>query len=197
MKKALVHLKNDPILQNVIEKYGVLPEIETSADLFKDLIEAIASQQLSVKASDTIIKRLYTLVEKYGNLEPGVVLQIPDQEIRECGLSLPKIRYIKGLAEMIIKQEIMLDRLMDLGDDEVILQLTKVKGIGLWTAEMILIFSLGRKDIFSAGDVGLQNAIAKLYNTEVNKEKIQEITLKWSPYRSLASRYLWKSLDNK
>lgn len=193
---AIKHLSHDPIMEKLIEVFGSLP-LHKSNSVFEDIVESIISQQLSVKASDTIYKRFLSL---FGGKfpEPSQIIQMPDEKLRECGISFSKIKYIKGLAQAVSDGSFEPEKLKDLSDDMVLEKLTELKGIGPWTAEMLLIFTLQRPDVFSMGDIGLRNAIAKLY--KVNRDdlkKIKKISDQWKPYRSLACRYLWKSLDNE
>lgn len=194
--QAISHLRKDKILNLVIGKYKVSsPKI--SANLFRDLLEAIISQQLSNKAAATIFNRFLSLFPKEQVPQPEEILKLSEEILRSCGVSHQKASYLKSLAEEITSQKLVLENLHLLEDEEVVLELTKVKGVGRWTAEMFLIFSLGRQNIFSVGDLGLRSAVAKLYG--VNREdkiKIEEISKSWSPYKTLASLYLWKSLEN-
>lgn len=190
-------LFSDPVIQKVVSEQGVLQPIVLTENLFVDIVSSIVSQQLSVKAADTIWKR-FELLFPDKKVTPELVLTLPDQTIRDVGCSFSKIKYMKGLAQMVIDNELDLQGLVHMSEEEVITELTRVKGIGKWTAEMILIFSLARPDVFSLGDLGLRNAVAKLYNVDRDDlKKIEEISLMWKPMRSTASRYLWRSLDNK
>lgn len=176
----------DPILFSVIEKLsGKIDQLipTTTTDYFSDLCETIINQQLSEKAGATIWSRFNKLFVK---LTPSAVLVASDEKIRTSGISRSKISYLKNLARYAPN----LDTLRDMKNDEVIGELTKVKGIGRWTAEMFLMFSLGREDVFSSGDAGLQRAIAKLYG----KKQMKSIIAKWSPYKTYACWVLWKSL---
>lgn len=189
-------LKKDLVMKGLIDTFGNLEEIKISSNLYIDILESIVSQQLSVKASDTIWKRFENLFPDK-KITPDYLLTLPDQTIRDVGCSFSKIKYMKCLSEMVVNNELDLEGLTYMDNEEVIVELTKVKGIGRWTAEMILIFSLDREDVFSIGDLGLRNVVSKLY--EVDRDNLEEITKiseKWAPYRSYASRYLWKSLDN-
>ncbi len=192
----------DPILAAVIEKYALKEDRKKSANHFRTLVESIVSQQLSVKASDTIFKRFLELFAKQSGIKsfpkPESVLKMSDIKLRKVGLSAQKIKYIKNLSEKISKKDVQLNRLRKMSDEEVIEHLVQVKGIGRWTAEMFLMFSLQRPDVFSHGDLGLRNAIIKLYGFKnpPTFEQIEEIVSVWSPYRTVASRYLWKSLEN-
>lgn len=187
----------DPVIKKLIKKHGELSwRKDGEVDLFEDLVDSIVSQQLSTKAAATIFGRFKNL---FGNKfpTPKQILKTEDQKLRDVGLSWAKVKYVKSLADFIDREELVLENIKNLSDEEVINELTKVKGIGLWTAEMILIFSLKRPDVFSLGDLGLRKAISKLYGVDVNDlKKIEEISLKWKPNRTIASRYLWKSLDS-
>ncbi len=190
---------DDPIILNLIKKYGELQWNE-ERDLFESLIEAIISQQLSIKASDTIFGRFKKLFlsTSLGTQAPTPkqILQTSDEKLRSAGLSGAKTKYVKSLAEFVETKQLVLEELNNLSDEEVIIELTKVKGIGRWTAEMTLIFTLRRPDVFSVGDLGLRKAVSRLYGVDINDlAKIEEISLKWSPNRSKVCRYLWKSLE--
>ncbi len=197
MDKALKHLRRDVILRKIIKRYKI-EELNGESDLFADLIESIINQQLSGKAAATIFGRFKLLFKTKSFSTPQQILKIPDQKIRKCGISFPKIKYIKGICQAIVDKSLDIRKISMLSDEEVIIELTKLKGVGRWTAEMILIFSLKRPDVFSVGDLGLRNAVSLHYR--INREDIRKIELisrKWSPYRSLAARLLWRSLDNK
>lgn len=194
--RAIKHLTCDPIISKLIKVFGRLPD-HKSKSIFEDIVESIISQQLSVKVSDTIYKRFLALFGGKFPL-PGQILQMPDEKIRKCGISYSKIKYINGVAQAVLDKSFQPEKLNKLTDDEVMEKLIELKGIGPWTAEMLLIFTLQRPDVFSMGDIGLRNAIAKLYKVDRDDlEKIKSISDKWKPYRSLACRYLWKSLDNE
>lgn len=194
-KKALLHLGKDKLLKEIIKKYEA-PTWSLKTDLFSDLIESIINQQLSGKAAETIYNRFKLLLKN--KITPQNILKTKDEKIRECGISYPKIGYIKGLCQAIVDGLFVPDKVQNLSDEEVVIELTKLKGVGRWTAEMILIFSLKRPDIFSVGDLGLRTAVSKLYNIDrENIKEIEKLSLKWSPYRSLAARYLWRSLNNR
>lgn len=162
--------------------------------IFEDLIDSITSQQLSIKAAATIYGRVK---DRCGTLNPQSVLKVSDQDLRDCGLSWNKVSFVKDLANKILDGTIQLDKLVDMTDQEIIDHLVKVKGIGRWTAEMLLIFTFERPDVFPVDDLGIQKAMCKLYNlrpTKTLKVRMQKIAKKWIPNRTLASRYLWKSL---
>lgn len=197
LREALLHLQKDPVIKSLVKDYMIDEWNKYGNYLFIDIIDAIISQQLSGKASEAISKRFKSLF-KTERIGPIDVLSMSDEALRGCGLSLTKVSYIKGLAKAVNEKLIDIDNMRKLSDEKVIAELVKIKGIGRWTAEMILLFSLQRPDIFSLGDLGLRTAVSKLYGVDRNDfEKIEKISLRWSPYRSIASRYLWKSLSKK
>jgi len=190
MKHVVAHFKKvDPILASL--RVDVEP-IVPGNNYFAALCESIVSQQLSVKAGDTIWKRFVTLAV---TVTPKNVLKLPDKKIRAAGISWSKISYLKNLGRHA--KQFDLQQLSDMKNEDVIRELTKVKGIGPWTAEMFLMFTLGREDIFSYGDLGLRNAIKKLYKfkKDPTRKQMEKIVIKWAPYRTYAARILWKSLD--
>ncbi|MCL2555412.1 MAG: DNA-3-methyladenine glycosylase [Firmicutes bacterium] len=185
---------NDPIMKRLVEKHGELA-LNKSADFFLDLASSIVGQQLSVKAARTIWGRVEVLLG--GIITPERVFAVADEDLRGAGLSTGKTKYIKNLAEAVVSGTLELDKLNDLSDEEIIKQLTAVKGIGKWTAEMFLMFSLARPNVFSLGDVGLYNSMRKLYGEDLSKEQILEIIAKWQPWQTYACLYLWRDLDNE
>lgn len=200
-KKVSEHLKKtDPKLHKILEKvYKIhgdeLFSLKRQEFLFDELVESIVSQQLSIKASDAIYKRIIDLMPRKF-LNPENLLKIKDENLRKAGLSFGKIKYLKDLSEKVKSGELNLKKLEVMENEEVIKELTQVKGIGKWTAEMFLMFALGRPDVFSHGDLGLKNAIKKIYGFDEYKIEIaEEIVIKWSPYRTFAARILWRSLD--
>ena len=202
-KVVIAHFKKaDPKLYQVLLKV-----IDTHSDyiftlkkhdfLFDRLVESIISQQLSVRVADVIYERVLNLMPGK-QLDPKAILKIDDHAFRSAGLSFGKIKYIKDLSEKVKSGELDLDNLDKLENEQVINELVKVKGIGKWTAEMFLMSALGRPDIFSHGDLGLNNAFKKLYGlNEYNEIEAEKIVIKWSPYRTIAARVLWKSLELK
>lgn len=185
----------DPILAPFIEEAGEL-EWQSADEYFFTLVRKIVSQQLSVKAAHTIFTRLCQRVEykfHYEVLEP-----IPQEEYRALGLSRQKYSYIMDLCRHYREEPDAFNHLEDQTDEEAIRLLTSVKGIGLWTAQMFLMFNLGRLNIFAPDDVGLRNAMIKLYGLEEPKKKeLAAFAERWAPYKTIACRYLWYSLDNE
>jgi DNA-3-methyladenine glycosylase II len=187
------HLATDPVMASLIEKHGEL-DLNYESSPFDDLVYSIISQQLSDKAASTIAARFVKLAGETP-FNPFKVQGIPDVEMREAGISFAKIKYIKEIAQAVSEGRLNFQAMEKMEDEQVIFELTKIKGIGKWTAEMFLIFTLKREDVFSLGDAGLRRAVSNLYYANPNDlEAIEKISLKWKPYRSYASRYLWKSL---
>lgn len=187
---ALKHLKErDEKLGKEIEKIGMI-EREIDSDLFSGLISSVISQQISTKAATTVTNRL---IELAGELTPENIEKIETERIQKCGMTLRKASYIKGIAEAAIVKEIDFENLNKLSDKEVIEELTKLKGIGEWTAEMILIHSLQRPNILSYKDLGIRRGIMRLYGLEDLSKKEFEVYRKlYSPYGTVASLYLWE-----
>ncbi|HEX7042807.1 MAG TPA: DNA-3-methyladenine glycosylase [Patescibacteria group bacterium] len=191
---------SDPILRQLVKKYPAPAFQDRSDYLYEELIESIISQQLSIKASDTIFRRFKELFYKEAEQinhfpTPQQILSMPDETLRTAGISFQKISYIKSVADAFISGLIDVRKIKKLSDEEVISALTQIRGVGRWTAEMILIFTLQRPDIFSLGDLGLRNAITKLYGITDQKEMLR-LSEKWEPFRSTACWYLWRSLEN-
>ena len=185
----------DPILNNLVKKYKTPIFRNRSNFLFEDLVKSIISQQLSGKAADTIYKRFLILFEtKFPS--PEQILKIDVEKMRSAGMSYSKANYIKNIAKAFKDKEINITKINKMPDEEVITELTKIKGIGKWTAEMILIFTLNRDNVFSLGDAGLRRAIKNLYKIETEKE-ILKLTETWKPKKSFACWYLWRSLENR
>jgi DNA-3-methyladenine glycosylase II len=199
--KKLAHLsKSDPVLAMVIK--GIkLQELarKGSEGYFEALVEAIVSQQLSVKAADTIFARFAALTPGKKFPTPREILKMSVPKMRAVGLSGMKVSFIKDLSKKVLDKSLDLKKIDLMSDEEVVKHLVQVKGIGQWTAEMFLMFSLGRDDVFSYGDLALRNAMQKLYKMRSTPTPAQaaRITAKWSPYRTLGSRYLWASLRKK
>jgi len=183
----------DPILGLLIQTNGTIRHTPRG-NYFEALCESIISQQLSVKASDTIFRRFREATD----LEPSQILELDEATQKTVGLSGQKARYLRDLAEHFVRDAKVFDHLDTLSDDEVILELTKVKGIGVWTAQMFLMFTLARPDIFASDDLGLLNAMTKAYDLSTRPTKQEAITraAAWAPYRSTACFHLWRSLDN-
>jgi DNA-3-methyladenine glycosylase II len=197
MRKAVIHLKkSDPVLRAIIERVGPC-RMEFGPAEFASLAEAIVSQQLNGKAAVTIFKRFATLAGE--PLTPEGILKLSDDQLRSVGLSKQKSAYMKDLAAKTASGLLDFSRLPQLPDEEVIKHLTQVKGIGVWTAHMFLIFSLRRPNVLPTGDYGVQMALKKHYKKrKLPKPKdMEKIARAWEPYRSIACWYMWRSLDIK
>jgi DNA-3-methyladenine glycosylase II len=195
-KRVRDHFKKvDPILHSVIADIPHV-SIPKRTDYFAVICESIINQQLSEKVGDTIWTRFLALFPK-GKVTPEKVLALPDAKIRLVGTSWSKVAYIKNLAAHVRHKTIHLEMLPDMSNEDIIMELTKVKGIGPWTAEMFLMFSLGREDVFSYGDLGLRNAIKRLYKfkRDPTRKQLEKIVNRWAPYRTWAARILWRSLE--
>jgi len=196
-RKAVAHLKQaDPVMRRLIEEIGPYRQ-ERVRNRFGALVVSILHQQLALKAAQTITLRFLQL---YGNGRgrmptPAELLATPPRKLRRAGLSRQKIRYLKHLSRKVHGGTVPLSRLARLSDEEVIEVLTEVKGIGCWTAEMFLLFSLGRPDVWAVDDLGLQLAVKQNYRLRKHPsaEKMRRLAQLWRPYRSVASWYLWQS----
>jgi DNA-3-methyladenine glycosylase II len=187
----------DKILTKLVEKYGPPPtRADRSEFLYEEIVESIIGQQLSNKAADTIFNRFLSLYPGKKFPRPKVLLETNTEKLRGAGMSYSKASYIKNVAEAFLNKEIDINKLIKMSDEDVIAELTKIKGVGRWTAEMILMFTFKRTDVFSLGDAGLRRAIKNLYKLEKESE-ILELSEKWKPNRSLACWYLWRSLENE
>lgn len=194
MNIALKHLRKDRKLAKIIDRVGKY-NLPITKNPYESLIEAIITQQLSSKAADSISTKFRGIYGRFP--KPADVLRTSDAKLREAGLSYMKISYIKDLSSKVESRELRLSHMKDLSDEEVVESLTQVKGIGRWTAEMFLIFSLGRQDVLPVGDLGLRKGIQRLYllSELPQKDQMEKIAQKWRPYRSVATWYLWRSLN--
>jgi DNA-3-methyladenine glycosylase II len=193
-EEAIKFLKKDPNLAKIICQVGKY-RISLVKNPYRSLINAIITQQLSSAAADSISKKFQKLYQGYP--KPIDVISTPDSKLRSAGLSQMKVTYIKDLSEKIQSKELRIRSLKGKSDEDVILHLTQVKGIGRWTAEMFLIFSLGRLDVLPVGDLGLKKGMQRLYCMPnlPEKEEIERIAEKWRPYRTVATWYIWRSLN--
>lgn len=193
---ARVHLQAaDPTMCAIITAVGPFTA-KTSRDRFLTLIKSLLSQQISVAAARTIQQRLAAAVASDG-ITAASLLQFDVNQLRAIGISRQKAGYMLDLSAKVESGEVLLSKLGRLTNAEVIAELTKVKGIGVWTAQMFLMFSLGRMDVFPAGDLGIQNAIRKNYpiRGQLTSAKMERIAKPWSPWLTIASWYLWQSLE--
>ena len=186
-------IKCDSKLKSLCESVQTVT-VTLHDDYFESLIFTILSQQLSSKVAQIMINRFVNLLNH--QLDPQKILTFSDEEYRQIGLSYQKIKYIRSLSDAVIQKVVDFQLMEQMDDQQIIEMLIKVKGIGPWSADMFLMFSLGREDVFSALDLGLRNAVKNLYNNQnLTNLEIQLISEKWKPYRSIASHFLWHSHD--
>ncbi len=203
VERGTRHLRRrDPTMRELIKQLGPL-DLEARrrgrpADAYGALLRSIVGQQLSTKAARTIFDRMTALWDGR-TPTPQQLLDADPDAIRAAGLSRPKIAYLRSLAEHVLSGELELDRLDELSDEEITAELTAVKGLGRWTADMFLIFHLSRPDVLPVGDLGVRRAIETVYELPSipAAEEIEKLAEPWRPYRTLASLYLWHSLDNE
>ena len=198
-RKSIRHLERaDPVLATIIEAVGPYRlQLRTEGTHFQALTRSIVFQQLSGKAAGTILSRFNDLYPDRSPT-PETVLATSDEQLRSVGLSRQKIGYMRDLASKVASGELPLDRIDEMDDEDLIVHLVQVKGIGRWTAQMFLMFRLGRPDVLPELDLGIQNAIKKAYRKRKRPmpKDVKKIGAKWSPYSSVACWYLWRSLDN-
>lgn len=182
---------NDIILSRIINKFDDL-ELISRGDIFFTLIRSIIGQQISVKAASTVWSRF---TEKVGEITPKNILSVDFEDLRSCGLTQKKTEYVIGISESWHEYSLFDWNKMD--DEEVIEKLIKLRGVGKWTAEMILIFTLLRPDVFPIGDIGMIRGIEKSYNSGVrmSNEELYALSEKWKPWRTVACCYMWRTVD--
>ncbi len=192
--------RRDPVLRQIIKQHGAC-RLQKHPRYFETLVNSIVSQQLSVKAAATIFQRFVALYAPAKFPKPHQIAATSDEILRGVGLSGQKLAYIKDLAAKVDNGSVHLKRITQMSDDEIIAELAQVKGIGVWTVHMFLIFSLGRLNVLPVGDLGIRMAMQRAYGfSELPKPaEIEAIAAqnKWQPYSSVASWYLWRSLENK
>lgn len=199
LQQAADYLRtHDKTLAPVIAR-SPLPSFKKHTDYYETLVDSIISQQLSVKAAASIEKRFKDLFD--GSFpSPQQILQKDIEELRSVGLSRPKARYVQDLAQHILDGTVRFDAIDTMTNEEIVAQLTTVKGIGEWTVHMFLMFCMARLDVLPVGDLGIRNGVQKLYKLDhvPTPQEVADIAAKnsWHPYQSVASWYVWQSLDN-
>jgi len=194
----ILHLSKDKRLKKLIDAHEPM-KLSKRKKVYMHLCGSIMSQQLSTKVADIIHKRFLALYE--GEPTPQQILETPAETLRAIGLSNAKTNYVQNVARFAIEQGMEYKHLNKMENEEVIEYLTQIKGVGRWTTEMLLMFTLGREDVFAVDDLGIQNAMIKLYKLDrSNKKQLREdlmrISKKWSPYRTYACLHLWRWKDN-
>jgi DNA-3-methyladenine glycosylase II len=190
-------MRRDPVLGALIKRHGACGLAEAQrADHFSALVRSITFQQLSTKAASTIYGRMVALMPG-GHPTAEALVALTDEQLRTAGISRQKGGYLRDLCEKVITGALPLQALETMTDEEVIVSLTQVRGIGRWSAEMFLMFRLHRPDVLPVGDLGIVNAIQKVYGLRKRPTpaRIEKIGEAWRPYRSVASWYLWRSLE--
>lgn len=197
MSIAAQYLAQDPLLAPIVARIH-LPELTGCEDVYAELTASIVGQQLSVKAAATIRERFERLFPAQ-QPTPALTLGLTDEQLRACGLSGQKTTYVKSAAHYFVAHPLTREAMNTLTDEEIIAQLTQIKGVGRWTVQMLLIFGLCRPDVFAPDDLGIQQAMCKLCGLDAQsktlRQDMQTIALAWQPYRSTACRYLWRWKD--
>lgn len=196
---VLETLKTDRIISKLAGQFEVNP-LPVTKDIYLDMLENIVSQQLSGKVAAIIFNRFITLFpNRYP--EPELLVKIDDAALREVGLSSAKTSYVKALAEFKLQQNLEVGQIQRLSDQEVIKLLTQVKGVGVWTVQMLLIFSLGRNDVFPVDDLAIRQGMAELYSLKTKGKEFRlnlvQIAEKWAPYRTWGTRLIWAYVNSK
>ncbi len=196
--EALAHLSKDEKLAAIFPLI-TLPDVDAHNDIYLDLLDAIVSQQLSVKAAGTIFNRFIETLD--GDTTPQKILDTDDLILRGCGLSFQKAGYIKNIARYWLDNQALTRDWLALTDDEIVSELTQIKGVGKWTVQMILMFRLNRPDVFPVDDLGIQQGMVKIYGlSETGKpllKKMTDVADAWRPFRTFACRYIWRFKDLK
>ncbi len=183
--------RKDDVLQGIINEFDDL-ELVSRGDLFYTLIRSVIGQQISVKAASTVWSRF---CERIGDIEPKNILSADIEELRSCGLSQRKAEYVIGISESWSDYDSL--EWKEMSDEEIIQELIKLRGVGKWTAEMILIFTMLRPDVFPIGDIGMIRGIEKSYNSgeRMSREELYAISEKWKPWRTVACCFMWRTVD--
>lgn len=200
LTEAATHLSSDPVLAPIIRRAGpaiIVPH----KNYYQSLVESIISQQLSIKAADTILGRFVNLFPENEFPTPDAILTVDIEALRGVGLSRQKASYIQDVATKVLEGVVRFNHLDVLTNEEIIAELTQIKGVGVWTVHMFLIFCMGRLDVLPVGDLGIKNGIQKLYELDErpSEDLVAQIAKErsWHPFESAASWYIWHSLDNK
>ena len=183
-------LRNDPKLAPVIEEHGELT-IEPHPDPFRRLVVSIVNQQLSTASAAAIRERVFDRFD----VTPAAMLAADEAALRETGLSASKVEYVRNVAEAFEAQPLTADYFEGVPDEAVVDELTEIRGVGVWTAKMYLLFCLAREDVFPVEDLGIRRGMELLYGEDLTRAEMVETAEAWRPYRSYASRYLWRAYE--
>ena len=196
IKLALEKLNQDSKMEKLVKDYGI-PDFEPQDDYFKSLMRSIVFQQLSGKVAKIIYQRLTSLLPS-NKIIPCEVLTLTNEEMRQVGLSSQKINYIKNLANYFDTNLFNSNKVEKMSNEEISKELIQIKGIGQWTVDMFLMFTLNRPDVMPYSDLGIQKGMKTLFDLDKlpTKEKMEALSIKWKPYRTIACWYLWKIVDD-
>lgn len=188
-------LQQDSIMADLIDRHGPI-ETTPAENEFERLVTSIINQQLSTASAAAVRERVFALFD--GDITPEAMLAADETALRDAGLSRTKVEYMKNAAEAFLERDLTREGLANYTNDEVIEELTQIKGIGEWTAQMYLMFVLGRDDVLPLGDLGIRNGIQQIYGNgeEMTREEMREIAEQWRPYRSHAMRYIWREYES-
>jgi DNA-3-methyladenine glycosylase II len=190
---------NDPVIASVANKSS-LTTLKQTSNLFVDLVEDIVAQQLSGKVAEVIFKRFCNLFPN-SIPTPDILKSISTEELRSVGLSNAKANYVRNIAEYALANDLSVEYISSLNDVDIINELTKIKGVGVWTAQMVLIFSLNRPDVFPIEDLAIRQGMQKLYGLTLEgkelRTKLESIANNWRPYRTIGTRYVWLYVNLK
>ena len=192
--KGKIHLSNkDKVLKKIIDQFSN-QSLQLNDNSFHALVNSIIGQQISVSAANSIKKKLFALKK---NITPRTIKNLKKNDLKKCGLSKQKILYIYNIAEFFLKNKEFINQLNKANDLEIREKLIEIKGIGNWTVDMFLIFTHGSSNIFPSGDLGFLKAISKHYEVDfpISEKFLSKLFKRWSPYSSIATWYLWRSLD--
>ena len=191
-------LKRDKKMRILINEFGS-PDFDLRQDYFQSLLRSIVFQQLSGKAAKTIYERFVNLIPKSSNLCSNEILKLDKEEMKKAGLSFQKINYVRNLADYFEKNSFQKEDVERMTDQEISKELIQIKGIGQWTVDMFLMFTLNRADILPYKDLGIQKGIMKILNLKIlpSKKEMENCSRKWRPYRTIACWYLWRMADDK
>lgn len=198
MDSSLIHLRKDKILKKFIDNIELPQRTKKGKNVYVNLLSSIISQQLSTKAAATIFSRFMTYFKN--DPSPEILISTDDDVLRSLGLSFQKIGYVKNIARFFENKDATMKYWNKKTNDEIIVELTSIKGVGVWTVQMLLMFTLNREDVFPIDDLIIRNSVIKYYNiNSEGKQRVEEIlkiSNKWSPYRTTACLYLWAAKDN-
>lgn len=193
-EEACAHLmKRDRVMRRLVPQFGEV-HLESRGDPFVTLARSVVGQQISVKAAQSVWDRVAAQLKR---VTPNVMLKQSTEDMRACGLSARKVEYLRDLAQHFADKKVHIKAWVDMDDEAIIQELVAIRGIGRWTAEMFLMFHLMRPDVLPLDDLGLVNGVSRLYFSEekVTRSELREVAQAWAPYRSVATWYIWRSLD--